>query len=486
MRARQALLVCAAALLAACASNTVRLSYPMPGDAPQTAAAKALSAVYVAFEGAGEDDDLGGFAKGLDAALAERGGNVLAYRRAEPGPDPYVERLAPRGVLHVSLEPAAVTRADFENEVKSKGKDGVETTSKVPMTRLTARMKAAASLEAPDLPPVETRTGVQTSQTFSRETAKYRDDADWLREKLPSLFAKAGKNLGQNLPAPASVTRTRTIYEDEKDEVSKQAAGKAREGHWEDASALWAQRMEGGSGSWRDLANLALAAEVRKVFPEAERLYRKAREAAGADPEAAKVPWDAVLADLAGARALVPRVEAAHAWFSAPLAVLPFSDETTSVDGPENLRRMAARALEAGGYLVIPLDEVDAALRRHGFSQGGQLKLGTAEKFAAWTGAQRLLFGHVAEFRNIMLGVYGRREVSGNLRLWDKTEGEILSVSPDVVREETAKGDRAAANFFGELASALFEGMLRKPLGAESARFLLRGLQGLPLKPPAR
>jgi hypothetical protein len=478
-----------AAALAACGPARIRVSYPA-GDSPEElAAAKALSQVYVVFDEEDGTEDLGAFAARLDAALKARGGAVLAYRAAPPGPDPFLGRLAPSSVLRLSLDLGPLQRSDFEKEVKSKDKDGKESVRKEPFTRLHRRLEVTAVLSAPGSTEEGFRRAlwVEEGEEKGRAEAKAVGEAAWMKRHSEKLLQAAAGRVALALPAPRALTRERVLFVDKEDAGSKEASYKAQEGGWEEASALWAARLEDGKGGWRELWNLAVAAEQSKAYAEAERLFRKAGEAASSDASAA-APFPEAAADAARGARLFARSEAAAAYFARPTAVLPFSDDTTSVDGPANLRRMAAQTLARGGYATLDVEEVDRALRRRGYSQGGQLKRGKPADFAAWTGAERLVFGDVTEFRNMMLGFLGRREVAGRLWLWDaESESEVYSCEKSAVSQEgTLDGADAAGRLAGQLGKALLEGWTGKPLGAESALWVVRSLQGLPLRPPAK
>ena len=104
-------------------------------------------------------------------------------------------------------------------------------------------------------------------------------------------------------------------------------------------------------------------------------------------------------------------------WFATRIAVLPFSDEVNSVEAPVMIRRLVFERLRQGGYALVPLEEVDIALRRHGFSQRGQLKNINPQQLAEWLSVSRLLYGHLDTFDNISLGIAGRRAVGGDLSL---------------------------------------------------------------------
>lgn len=483
---RAALLLAAA--LCACGPPRIRVAYPA-GDTPEAlAAAKALSQLYLVFPEEDGDHDLGTFAAAFDEALRARGGALLAYRAAAAGPDPFRAELAPSAVLELDLSFGPVTRSDFEKEVKAKDSEGKEQTRKDPFTRVARRLDANFRLLAPGAEPLERSVWVVESDEKPRHEAKKTSDASWERRFAEKLARAAAKRAAEALPAPRALTRERTLHVDKEDPASKEASYKAQEGAWEEASSLWAARLDGGKGGWRELWNLAVAAEQRKAYGEAERLFKRSREAAGADPDAAGSPFAEAAADAARGALLFARSEAAAAFFARPLAVLPFSDDTTSVDGPANLRKMTAEALARGGYAALELEEVDRALRRRGYSQGGQLARGRPEDFAAWTGAERLVYGDVTEFRNVMLGFLGSREVAGTLRLWDAAAGADVYVATRSAtsREGTLDGADAAGRLAGQLGKALFEAWRGKPLGAESALWVVRSLQGLPMRPPPK
>lgn len=487
MRTRAPALLLLAGALAACAPPRIRVAYPS-GDSPEdVSAAKTLSQIYAVFDEDDGTEDLGAFAARLDDGLRTRGGALLAYRAAAPGDDAFFVQLAPTALLRLSLAYGPLLRSDFEKEVRSKDKDGKEIVRKDPFTRLHRRLDVTAVLTAPGAEPVVLSVWAQEGEEKTRAEAKDVGEAAWQRRHREKLLEAAAGRVAQALPGPRALTRERELYVDKEDSVSKEASYKAQEGAWETASALWAARLEEGKGGWRELWNLAVAAEQRKAYAEAARLYRKAQERSSGDTTAA-APFAEAAADADRGALLFARSEAAAAFFGRPVAVLPFSDDTTSVDGPANLRLMTAEALARGGYAMVDVDEVDRVLRRHGFSQGGQLKRGKPAEFARWTGADRLVFGDVTEFRNMMLGFLGRREVAGRLWVWDAAAGaEVFASHKSVLSQEgTLDGGAAAGRLMGQMGKGLLENWTGKPLGAESALWVVRIVQGLPLRPPRR
>ena len=147
---------------------------------------------------------------------------------------------------------------------------------------------------------------------------------------------------------------------------------------------------------------------------------------------------------------------------------------------------LVEKTLRKGGYNTIDLDTVDRGLRAQGFSQGGQLKRAKPRQFAKWLGAQRLLYGHISHFDEIMLGIYGRRHVAGKLWLWDKNEKRRLWSSNQPAINESpiaTDGGQGLGQLAGQLLFGLAERMIGKPLGIESAQFVRQNLETLPLKP---
>lgn len=490
MRPRLSLPLLLAGALAACVPSRVRVAYPASDDPAALAAAKALSQVYAVFPEEDADADLGAFAAAFEEALKARGGSLLAYRVSAPGPDPFLAELAPSAVLSVDLAWGPLQREEFQKDVKVKDKEGVERTEKRPFTRLKRRLDAVVSLRSPDAVEGGTLESVSAERSEEKAAAEALKvpEAAWMSRHGGELLKAVARAAAGAMPAPRTVTREREVFSAKEGPASKEASEKAFAGSWEEASALWAQRLEGGQGGWRELWNLAVAAEQRRAFAEAERLFRKAGDSAAGDPESAKTPFAEAAADAARAQRFAPRSEAAAAFFSRTTAVLPFSDDTTSVDGPLNLRRMTSDALRRGGWSVGDPDNVDARLRELGYSQGGQLARVDPASLSRRLGAERLFFGDVTQFRNVTLGFSGRREVEGSLRLWDAAAGsEVYRAERSVANHDgTSDAGEAAARLAGQLGKSLLENWLRKPLGAESAVWVSRVLQGLPMRPPAK
>jgi len=165
-------------------------------------------------------------------------------------------------------------------------------------------------------------------------------------------------------------------------------------------------------------------------------------------------------------------------WFSPRLAVLPFSDETTSVDAPIVLRKLAHRMLKDSGYSTIPLEEVDEILRGKGFSQGGQLKAAKPDQLAQWLKADRLLFGDVELFQSVPMPM-----VSGKLLLWDAREQKSIWSAKAGAAQKT--GGRNGLSEFKRYSGESWLHSLWMPASA-SLRFSRRALRTLPQRVPEK
>ncbi len=72
------------------------------------------------------------------------------------------------------------------------------------------------------------------------------------------------------------------------------------------------------------------------------------------------------------------------------LAVLPFANESNSLEAPGYLRQIVHRALKDAGYDLLPLDSVDAKLKQAGITQAGQLDATSPQELSDSLGASAL------------------------------------------------------------------------------------------------
>ena len=484
-------------LLAGCGNYfSVRVPYQFP-DMPGVAAARpALSALYVSVktEPAAEESALGSLAAALmkksgpdfrPAELARRaaralnrpGSKVCAWRVDKSGnEDPFVPLLKPAGLLVLSARrPSASSKKEERSSVyydKKKQKQTVKSKVWVYSASMYAEVKLYSwpAMELLD----------SWADTFAHSEDRLdesKEAGDWYADNEGKLFGAVTARLAARY-AGRPVERFRPVFRKKGDKESEEAGLLAQRNRWDKAEEIWLRRDAGGG--WRDSLGLAVAAELKKDYAEAETRYREAQSRAAGDKEAAVVRWAEIYRDLELASSTRSARGCDGGWFGERTALLPFSDETTSVDGPPLVRRLVYEQLKAGGYDLVPLEETDAVLRAHGFSDGGQLAAAKPENLAAWLGAGRLVYCNLSDFGEIMAGVYNRRMVKGSVRVW-ADGGPDISFEESVVKVKTPKN--FAGGMFGQLAKGLVERIKNKPLAYESGLFSRQVAENLPNSP---
>lgn len=135
----------------------------------------------------------------------------------------------------------------------------------------------------------------------------------------------------------------------------------------------------------------------------------------------------------------------------ATLAVLPFDNLTTDLDGPAVARLWFAQRLEElKGYRTLPFDGVDAALDALGVTDGGQLRAVPTAKVCEAVGAEALVTGELLEFGVKTTGFLNVRHVSARFVMTDCRSGEVLWRS-----EGTGSSSTTAVTPSGALRSGL-------------------------------
>ena len=482
-------------LLAGCGNYfSVRVPYQFP-DMPGVAAARpALSALYVTVkaEPAAEESALGSLAAALmkksgpdfrPAELARRaaralsrpGSKVCAWRVDKSGAeDPFVRLVKPAGLLVLSAgRPSASSKKEERSSVyydKKKQKQTVKSKVWVYSASMYAEVKLYSwpAMELLD----------SWADTFSHSEDRFdesKEAGDWYTDNEGKLFGAVTARLVARY-AGHPVERFRPVFRKKGDKESEEAGLLAQRNRWDKAEEIWLRRDAAGGG-WRDSLGLAVAAELKKDYAAAETRYREAQARAAGDKEAAPVRWAEIYRDLELASSTRSARGCDGGWFGERTALLPFSDETTSVDGPPLVRQLVYEQLKAGGYNLVPLEETDAVLRAHGFSDGGQLAAAKPENLAAWLGAGRLVYCNLSDFGEIMAGVYNRRMVKGSVRVW-ADGGPDISFEESVVKVKTPKN--FAGGMFGQLAKGLVERIKNKPLAYESGLFSQQVTENLP------
>lgn len=488
-------LAAAALTLSGCASYySVRMSHRIPERAAPSAAGDALSPVYVSVAGTPSDKksdlaealekaagaayepDLPAFAGYAAKSLADGGLTVAAYRVSYEKPDPMAGAFSPAGVLSLSCGPVSVGVTESRRTVTYRDKDKKTRTQEVSVWTY----RAAASV-----------SGTLTEWPSGKVIDSWTEEAEYSEEKLDDKYApadwyeysadKAAAAMASKAVAryAGRVTpRYRPVYFVKKDEESKKAARAAARGGCSSSSGFWKGKLASGE-SWRARLGLAVCAELSGDYAAARTAYEEARKSAGGDKDASRIKWDRIFSDL-DYLSSPERVPAGPApWFRRRVAVLPFSDETNSIDGPVMLRQLLHASLAEGGYDVQPLEETDELLRRRGFSDGAQLSAAKDKDIIAWLGVDAVIYGDITDFNEIMAGLYNKRHVAGAFSMAAAGEkGRVWTGVSDVSRVKLPKS--LAGGFFSQLAKGLYERMREKPLYEESVLFVRRATGTLP------
>lgn len=483
------------AVLSGCGNYfSVRVPYLLP-DMPGVAAAKpALSGLYLTVKTApsAEENALGALASSLmnksgaefrPAELARRaaraltrpGSKVCAWRVDKSGAeDPFVPLIKPSGLLVVEAgRPSVSSKKEERTAVyydKKKQKQSVKNKVWAYSASMTAEVKLYSwpGLELLD----------SWADTFSHTEDRLdesKNTSDWYADNEEKLFGSFTARLVARY-AGHPVERFRPVFRKKGDKESEEAGQLAQHKRWDKAEEIWLKRAA-AEDAWRESLNLAVSAELKKDYAAAEAYYRQAQARAGGDKEAAVVRWGEIYRDLELVSSTGAAAGCDGAWFGKRTAVLPFSDETTSVDGPPLVRQLVYETLKAGGYDLVSLEETDEVLRRRGYSDGGQLAAAKPDQLAAWLGAGRLVYCNVSDFGEIMAGVYNRRMVKGAVRVWETGRPEF-SFEESVVKVKTPKN--FAGGLLGQLAKGLVERIKNKPLAYETGLFSQQVAENLP------
>lgn len=476
---------------------SVKVPYDSP-DLPAAAAARpALSALYVTVRTAppAEENLLGALAalalkksplefrpdelaRGASRAVNRGAARVCAWRVDKTGaPDAFPVTLAAAGALELAPAAPSVSARQEERTTYYYDKNKKQQAVKNKVWAYSASIFAEVKLYS--LPDRALLDSWADTFTYSEDRADdSADPGDWYADNEEKLFSALTARLAARY-AGRRVERFRPVFKVKKGAASEEAARLASRGDWDKAEAVWRSRLP--AADWRDSLGLAVGAELRKDYAGAAGHYREAQRLAAGRKEAAPVRWAEIYRDLELAASTAPASGCGTAWFGVRTAVLPFTDETTSVDGPPLVRRLLYERLKAAGYDLVPLEQTDELLRRHGFSDGGQLTAAKPAELARWLGAGRLLYCNLTDFSEVMAGVYNRRMVKGSARVWDAATGTETLFEESVVKVKTPKN--FVAGMFGQLAKGLAERIKNKPLAYESGLFSGQVAENLPNRP---
>lgn len=490
---RKALPLLALAALAGCGGyRSVRVKHKLPGA--EAASSPALGAVYLVIKApsapgnqevtalagallgkAGADINYQALARRVSMVMKKEGAHLCAWR-VEKGTgevSDFADRLNPTGLVVLSLGAPSVSVTKQERTAVQYDKKNQKQTVRNKVWAYSANLPAQVQLLSwPDNKPLD--SWAYAFEISEDRFDKSKAEEDWYSDSEGRLYSEVADKLAGRYAA-RTVERWRPLFSVAKDTGSEKAAELASDGRWEEASAIWQSRLP--AGGWRDQLGLAVAAESGKDYPAAEEAYKRAQELAGADKEARKVDWRGILRDLEKERSLPAPAKCDRSWFEEKTALLPFSDETTSIDGPPLARQLVFAQLKEAGYSLLGLEDIDETLRRRGYSDGAQLAAVNPADLAAWLGAGRLLYGDITDYGEIMAGVYNRRMVKGTLKLWEDRE-EDLEFKESVVRIKTPKS--LIGGLAGQLAKGLVERIRNKPLAYEAGIFSRQAAENLP------
>ena len=483
--------------LAGCGNYfSVRVPHQVPEMPGAAAARPALSALYLTIRTAppAEENALGALAGALGArqapefrpselarhaarALARPASRVCAWRVAKAGAeDPFAAALKPSGLLVIeAASPSASARKEERSAVHYE-KGGKKQTVKTAVQVYSASLYAGIKLYSwPAMAQLDAWSD-NFSYTEERRDASA-DPADWYAANEGRLFGAVAAKLAARY-AGRPLERLRPVFLKKGDKESEEAGRLAQRGRWDQAEEIWLRRAA-AEGGWREYLGLAVSAEVKKDYAAAAAHYRQAQARGAGDKDAARIFWGQIYSDLETASSTAAAADCGSEWFAEKTALLPFSDETTSVDGPPMVRQLVYESLKAAGYSLVPLEQTDEALKRRGYSEGGQLTAAKPAELAGWLGAGRLVYGDLTDFAEVMAGVYNRRMIKGSARVW--SPGRELVFEESVVNVKTPKS--FLGGLAGQLAKGLAERIRNKPLAEEAAKFSRQVSENLPNRP---
>ena len=479
---------------------SVRVPYDLPENNNIIETEKALASLYIAVKAPPQPEESapGGLADGMmdgrrvepdtyefarKAALvfSRPGQKVLAYRvfRTQDESDPYIRYFHPSGVLELKISAPAVSVRRENRSSAYYDKDKRKQTVKSVVWVYSASIRVDTKL----LSGAGGKVLDKMSDTFACSGERFdnsRSAADWYAENEEKLFGAVTARISARYVG-RPVLRERPLFREKNDPGSAKAADLARNGRWLEAENIWAGRLRARK-NWRDMMDLAVAAEARKNYRAARDYYLGARESSAGDPEAKPANWGEIMGDLdimlSTGSAAMP---AGDDWFAGAAAILPFTDETTSIDGPPMLRVLMRESLSDAGYRIQPLEDTDKLLLAHGMTQGGQLGAADQAEICKWLGVERLFYGDINEFEEVAAGRYSRRMIKGRLILWDLGAGNFIwGLDTAVVKGNAPK--IFPGGMFPQLEQGLIERFRNEPLAYEASVFSAKMTEALPNK----
>lgn len=154
-----------------------------------------------------------------------------------------------------------------------------------------------------------------------------------------------------------------------------------------------------------------------------------------------------------------------------PIALLPLNNISNDLQGPLLIRYLLHRGLTLSGIAAIPIESTDDKLNKLGITDGGQVASVSPEALSKQLGTRGLLYGELADFNNMNIGVYSKRTVKVHLWFIDAQTGKKIWENTRGVKNTqiaTSKEDAAAVLIEGYTRKIL-EMITNNPLREEAA-----------------
>ena len=421
----------------------------------------------------GSHADINGLllAKGVAKDFNDKGARVAAFRFLDAKSMEFdlAGKIKPQGILEINLSEPALSISEIEREVeyydrKTKEKKKGKTRVWIYEVTLNANLKLIAF---PGLMLLDKWTA--PIEYKEEHNSKDMNKEVWFERIQEKMFKKV-QNKFSSRYFGVPVLKNRRVFFKKKDKESEKAYKFSQKKKWNKAEAIWLKRIKEKS-DWRDINNMGVSKELKKEYSAALKYYRLAREKSADDKEAKGIRWKGIFKDIDFAvSGKIKPVKNSFKWFDYKVAVLPFSSEVVSMDGPVMLRKMIFEGLKESGYDILTIEKTDALLREKGFSDGGQLTRVDKKKICQWLNVDALVSANVTDFNDVMAGIYNKRIVSGKVSFWSLTDKRnILDLSEEVLKIKMPKS--FVKGFLGQVAKNWAEKLKNNPLVYESLIF---------------
>jgi len=131
------------------------------------------------------------------------------------------------------------------------------------------------------------------------------------------------------------------------------------------------------------------------------------------------------------------------------VAIMPFGNDSNSVDAPNQLRDLLAKKLQAKFYRVVPLAEIDQTLEDEmGITLGDQLQDVDIKELKDKIKADAYVFGKVTHYDQTTSGVLNTNRVRAELQMVKTDDDTVFWGSTLGIKSESKSG-----GLFGSMAS---------------------------------